>query len=94
MERTLERDAPADGAPGAWRRCWPGSSVLALPFGGVAQAQSDDGLLVPSVPLMMVDAEAVTEGKLGRESDGLPGGDVAATARPRCGSTTSPWTSP
>ncbi|HEX2514671.1 MAG TPA: Calx-beta domain-containing protein, partial [Chloroflexota bacterium] len=46
--------------------------VLALPFGGVAQAQSEDGLLVPSVPLMVVDAEAVVEGNSGQKAMVFP----------------------
>jgi Calx-beta domain len=47
-------------------------SLAALPFGGVAQAQSEDGLLVPSVPMMVVDAEAVTEGNSGQKAMVFP----------------------
>ena len=58
--------------PGRLAARWPCRAVLALPFGGVAQAQSEDGLLVPSVPLMMVDAEAVTEGNSGEKAMVFP----------------------
>ena len=58
--------------PGRLAAALAALSVLALPFGGVAQAQSEDGLLVPSVPLMMVDAEAVTEGNSGEKAMVFP----------------------